>query len=85
MMELETREVAKLVKQDEVRPTRPRVRQVLNELIQLASVLQLLRVERPGEWLQLPLTLYGGLNPAELIRDGRGQEIIEDLVAHAMQ
>jgi hypothetical protein len=80
---LEAREVTRVVQDDDVRPTRPEIARVLNELVQLASVLQVLGVPRPGNWLQLPLAPYQGASPAALIANGRGQELLADLLDHA--
>ena len=61
-----------------------RTQVVLRQLVQIIGVLRAMGLEEDVQgWMDTPLPGFGNRTPADVITEGRGQELIERLVATA--
>lgn len=67
-----------------VKPRDARTQRVVAELVQIIGILRAMGLDRDAaRWMHTPLPSFSGQTPAALITEGRGQELVERLLAVA--
>ena len=81
-----TESVAKLFSREFVKPKQSKTKDVLRQLHQLVAVFRAMEwsPEDTRRWMHSPLPTDQGQTPLELIEQGRGQDLIDRLLALAI-
>ena len=81
-----TESVAKLFSGKFVKPKEPRTRTVVRQLHQIVAVFRAMGWGKDdvSRWMNSPLVTHQGHTAVELIGQGRGQELIDELLALAI-
>jgi len=79
-----TESVAKLFNRDTVKPRSVKTLQVLGEMTQIVTILRAMGLLKDAKrWMKTPIPSFSGRTPSDLIEEGRGQELIDRLIANA--
>jgi hypothetical protein len=82
----QTESVAKLFSGKFVKPKEPRTQNVLRQLYQIVAVFRAMGWGKDdvSRWMNSPLPTHQGHTAVELIEQGHGQELIDELLALAV-
>ncbi len=82
----ETESVAKLFSGKFIRPKEPKTEAVLRQMFQIVAVFRAMGWAKDdiARWMASPLPTYEGRSPLDLIKQGKGQDLIDRLVAMAV-
>jgi Protein of unknown function (DUF2384) len=79
-----TESVAKLFSGQFVKVREAKTKTVINEMIQLVSILRAMGLEDDApRWMKTPLPSFEGKSPLQLVAENRGQELVSRLLAIA--
>lgn len=82
--ERRTEAVAKLFRPQPVKPRNPRTVAVLKEMTQIITIFKALGlIDQAKSWMRTPIPSFSGQTPSDLIEAGRGQELVDRLIANA--
>lgn len=81
----QTESVAKLFSGKFVKPKEPETWAVLRQMHQILALFRAMNWTRDDvrQWMNSPLPTYEGRTPLELVEGGKGQDLIDELVALA--
>ena len=82
----QTESVAKLFSGEFVKPKEPKTEGVLRQLYQIVAVFRAMKWTREdvSRWMNAPLPTHRGKTAVEMIEDGHGQKLIDELMALAI-